>query len=164
MLSKLAFAKTLSRYLCGLAVLFSAAVANADVAMVHGDELQELLDQGVAIIDVRRQDEWLASGVVENSHLLTFFDEKGRYDIEDWLAKLHEIVDKDEPFILICEAGIRTGRISKFLDTKLGYTNVYDVAGGIRMWINADRNVVSVDPGDDETSEVQVSNQLSQSQ
>ena len=138
--------QTVKKTLAALFLIIVAAVcagtANADVTRIYGEELQKMLDQGVPIIDVRRRDEWRASGVIEYSHLLTFFDEMGRYDIEKWLSELHKIVKKGEPFILICEAGIRTGSIASFLDGKLNYTNVYDVAGGIRMWIDDGGNVV----------------------
>ena len=122
--------------------LLAGGISQADVTLVEGDGLQSLLDQGMPIIDVRRPDEWQSSGVVENSHLLTFFDERGNYDVEKWIADLHEIVEPGEPFILICEAGIRTGRIAAFLDKTLDYENVHDVNGGIRQWINNGRTVV----------------------
>jgi len=121
---------------------FFIGISQADVTLVQGDSLQSLLDEGMPIIDVRRPDEWQSSGVVQDSHLLTFFDERGNYDVDKWIADLHKIVEPGEPFILICEAGIRTGSIAKFLDKKLDYEKVHDVKGGIRQWINNGRTVV----------------------
>ncbi len=140
--------KTFVGLIFALSVVFFASSATADVTRIYGEELQEMLNQGIPVIDVRRKDEWLSSGVIEGSHMLTFFDEKGRYDIQDWLTKLHKIVDKGQPFILICEAGIRTSSIARFLDSNLEYPKVYDVAGGIRMWIDNGGDVVSVSAED----------------
>ena len=72
--------------------MLAVGVSQADVTLVEGDGLQSLLDQGMPIIDVRRPDEWQSSGVVESSYLLTFFDKRGNYDVEKWIADLHEIV------------------------------------------------------------------------
>ena len=52
----------------------------------------------------------------------------------------------DQPFVLICETGGRTGVVSRFLDKKAGYTAVHDVSKGIRAWINAGRPVVTANP------------------
>ncbi len=122
--------------------LLFVGISQADVTLVQGDSLQSLLDEGMPIIDVRRPDEWQSSGVVKDSHLLTFFDERGNYDVDKWLNDLHQIVKPGEPFVLICEAGIRTASIARFLDKKLGFENVHDVKGGIRQWINNGRAVV----------------------
>jgi len=140
---------------CRIAACFGSALllfANvfADVAKVDGDALQQLIDQGVPVIDVRRSDEWATTGVLEGSHLLTFFDKQGKYDVESWLASLDKVVEKDQPFVLICAVGGRTATISRFLDTRLGYKNVYDAGGGIRRWIKSGRSVVEIDkPGID---------------
>lgn len=137
-----------STLLLSIFLLVLTSVVRADVAKVDGDQLTELLDEGMPIIDVRRPDEWKETGVVEGSHLLTFFDNKGNYNVEEWLAELHKVVAKDEPFILICAVGGRTATISKFLDTRLGYNGVHDAAGGIRRWIKSGRAVVAVDVED----------------
>jgi len=92
--------------------LLFVGISQADVTLVQGDSLQSLLDEGMPIIDVRRPDEWQSSGVVKDSHLLTFFDERGNYDVDKWLNDLHQIVKPGEPFVLICEAGIRTSKKS----------------------------------------------------
>ena len=50
---------------------------HADVIHVDSAGLQRLRTEGVTVIDVRRAEEWSKTGVIEGSHLLTFFDAKG---------------------------------------------------------------------------------------
>ena len=61
----------------------------------------ELLRQGAAIIDVRRQDEWQLTGVVAGSHPLTFFDALGNSQPDEWLQQLDQLVPVGQPLLLI---------------------------------------------------------------
>lgn len=119
--------------LCLLVVcIFATTPLKAELIDIDNKALQELLDQGVPIIDVRRADEWTDTGVVEGSHLLTFFDDKGRYDAKQWLSELEKNVDTDKPVIIICQVGGRTSIIGKWLGKQLG--TVYNVEDGIVGW------------------------------
>ena len=84
--------------------IFSLPVA-AEVININNMELRQLLEKGVPIIDIRRSEEWRQTGVVKGSHLITFFDRKGNYNINAWMAELSKIAGPDEPFILICRTG-----------------------------------------------------------
>lgn len=115
---------------------------SADVGQLTNSQLKQLLAEGVPIVDIRRADEWRSTGVVEGSHLVTFFDAKGKYNVDKWLAELDKIAKKDEPFILICRSGNRTGQVSQFLDKKLAYQKVYHLQRGIKNWIKGGDKVV----------------------
>jgi len=121
----------------GLAILLSLSAASVQAEVIHIDnkKTSELLAEGVPLIDVRMKSEWQQTGIVEGSHLLTFFDEKGNYDIKKWIADLEKIAGKDEPFMLICAVGGRTRNIGQFLDQKLGFSKVHNVDKGIVHWI-----------------------------
>ncbi len=82
------------------------------------------------IIDIRTPYEWRETGIVKGSYTLTFFDDRGNYDIEGFLNALNKIVKKDEKFALICRTGSRTGMVSNFLGNKLNY-RVVNLRGGI---------------------------------
>ena len=82
------------------------------------------------IIDIRTQGEWKETGVVKGAYPLTFFNEKGNYDIDGFLNSLNKIVKKDEKFALICRTGSRTGMVSNFLGNKLNY-HVVNLKGGM---------------------------------
>ena len=130
----------------GLALLLSlSTTVHADVTHIDNEKTSELLAEGIPLIDVRTESEWKQTGIVEGSHLLTFFDEKGNYDIKKWVADLEEIAGKDKPFMLICAVGGRTGNISQFLDQKLGFTKVHNVEKGIVQWISANKPVAAYD-------------------
>ncbi len=86
------------------------------------------------IIDIRTPQEWRETGIVRGSYTLTFFDERGHYNIESFLNELNKIVKKDEKFALICRTGSRTGVVSNFLGNKLNY-RVVNLRGGILNFI-----------------------------
>jgi rhodanese-related sulfurtransferase len=118
----------------------------ADVTEVDNASLQSLHAQGVTIIDVRRPDEWTQTGIVEGSHGITFFDAKGRYDINAWLTELSELVKPDEPFVLICARGVRSSKIAELLDKRQGYSAVHNVSNGILDWLKQGKPVVAWNP------------------
>jgi len=114
----------------------------ADVTEVDNQELEKLIASGVPVIDVRRLDEWEATGVIEGVHKLTFFDKKGRYDAQKWLAELEAIAPKGTPVVLICARGVRSKTISKLLDKRLGYSGVHNHTLGMVDWIKEGNDVV----------------------
>ena len=114
-------------------------------AQIDNAQLQELLRQGVALVDVRRPEEWQATGVVEGSHRLTFFDRNGQSDPSAWLWLLKKIVQPGDPLMLICRSGHRTGIICEFLHAETGYKTLYNVAEGIMGWLAEGLPVVKVE-------------------
>ena len=88
------------------------------------------------IIDIRTKGEWKETGIVKGSYPLTFFNEKGNYDIDGFLKSLNKIVNKDEKFALICRTGSRTGMVSNFLGKKLDY-HVINLKGGLMKLLRA---------------------------
>lgn len=118
--------------------------ARAEVTQVDNAKLAELIEAGVPVVDIRTPEEWRTTGVVEGSHLLTFFGRNGQYDAKAWLTEFRKIAGPDDPVILICETGGRTGVVSRFLDTRAGFNGIHDVSRGIRAWIDASRPTVRV--------------------
>ena len=123
-------------------VLF-ASFAFSDVIEIGNIELKSLLQKKIPLIDIRRKDEWKSTGIVENSILMTFFDKNGKAYTNEWLKELNKIAKKNDPVILICRTGRRTGIISKFLSEKVGYRLIYDVTDGITDWIKKGNTVVN---------------------
>ena len=119
--------KILKKTLVGMFFLSSSLLA--DVKHIPATPAF-IKDTKLKIIDIRTQGEWIETGIVRGSYTVTFFDERGNYDIDNFLAKLDLIVAKDEKFILICRTGSRTGMISNFLGKKLNY-DVISFKGGI---------------------------------
>jgi rhodanese-related sulfurtransferase len=120
-----------------------ASFAFSDVIEIGNIELKSLLQKKIPLIDIRRKDEWKSTGIVENSILMTFFDKNGKANTNEWLKELNKIANKNDPVILICRTGRRTGIIAKFLSEKVGYRLIYDVTDGITDWIKKGNTVVN---------------------
>ncbi len=114
-------------------------------AQIDNTQLQQLREQGVKLVDVRRPEEWQTTGVVEGSHLLTFFDHQGKSDPGSWLWQLKKFVSPGEPLMLICRTGHRTGIICEFLHAETAYKQVYNVAEGIMGWLREGLPVITVE-------------------
>jgi rhodanese-related sulfurtransferase len=90
----------------------------------------ELLDSNIPIVDIRTPGEWRETGLLKGSIPIMLFDEKGNYDLKDFLAKLNGSIDTKKPFALICRTGSRTKILAQFLSQKLGY-DVINIKSGI---------------------------------
>lgn len=45
-----------------------------------------------------------------------------------------EKIAKDKPVILHCRSGSRSANMVQYLETNFGFTNLYNLKGGIRAW------------------------------
>ena len=120
-----------------LMLLSGAGMTTGEEIDITNEELAKLAARGVPIVDVRTPPEWRTTGVVSGSHLLTFFDAKGKSDPATWLVELKKFADPNDPLVLICRTGNRTSKIAAYLDTEAGYKKVYNVQRGIKNWIAA---------------------------
>ena len=71
-----------------LFILISTGNTYAETKNIGNDEIKRLMSLGIPLIDVRRKDEWVSTGVIENSYHHTFFEKDGTYDFKDLLTKL----------------------------------------------------------------------------
>jgi rhodanese-related sulfurtransferase len=126
--------------------LLAAFAARAEVIDIDNAELAKLSAAGVAVIDIRTRPEWEETGIVPGSHLLTFFDERGKAEPAAWLNRAMAIAKPGEPVIVICRSGNRTKPVSQFLSQHAGYAKVYNVRNGIRAWAKEGRPMVSAAP------------------
>lgn len=139
----MAMKRYLHKLILGSALLFGMASASfADVDEVDNSALEALIAKGVPVVDVRRIDEWQATGVIDGAHTLTFFDKQGRYDAQKWLESLEKIAPKGTPVVLICAAGVRSKSIADLLDKKLGYSDIHNHTKGMQDWIKSNKPVV----------------------
>lgn len=128
---------------CGVGLLLTvlSACSEPPYTNVSNDELRIMLHSDVPIYDVRRPEEWVQTGVVEGSKLLTFVDAGGRVQA-DFLERFTAENRRHDPVILICRTGSRTRTLARYLVEELGYTQVYNVRSGITRWI-ANNNPVT---------------------
>lgn len=120
--------------ICALLVSATIVYAN-EVHDVDNQELIKHIGQGVPVIDVRTTAEWKKTGIVEGSHLIMFYDEQGKYNLDTWLADVAEVADKNDPVVLICHSGGRSKQLANYLVKVVGYENVYNVKKGIVSWM-----------------------------
>lgn len=107
---------------------------------IDNAKLKELMDQGVAIVDIRLEEEWLQTGIVKGSKTITFFDRMGRINPK-FVPEFTAIVKQDQRVALICRTGSRTQAASQAVAEQLGYKNVMNVTHGITGWIAERRPV-----------------------
>ena len=103
--------------------------------LTHVWATPEFPEKNIKIIDIRTPAEWKETGIVKGSNTIMFFDERGNFNVENFLRQLDMAVKKDEQFALICRVGSRTGMVSEFLSEKLGY-KVINLKGGIMKMIH----------------------------
>ena len=117
--------------------LFFAALF-ADLKEVDNTQLAEMKEKGVVVIDIRTLGEWKEYGIIEDAKLITFFDEKGNYDMTKWLSEFSNVVkDKNQTFVIYCAHANRTKMLGNFLSKQLGYKDVYELTGGINYgWLD----------------------------
>ena len=128
-----------------LLALTLGACAKPPYINVDNVELKTLIAQGVPVYDVRRVEEWRATGVMEGSRALTYVDAAGRRNPQ-FLTRFTAEVGKNDPVVLICRTGNRTDKLARELMEKHGYTRVYNVRDGITRWIGTSNAVVKPQP------------------
>lgn len=91
--------------------------------------------QQALIVDIRTNAEWQASGVIPDSLKLQAFDSSGKFDQTQWLADLKKAQSSpDQPVILVCRSGNRSGKVGELLTKQLGLNNIYHISQGIESW------------------------------
>lgn len=91
-------------------------------------------DGSLLIVDVRRPEEWAETGTAPGAARITLQD-------TDFLDRLNEAAagNKDAALAFICRSGQRSGSAAEQA-AAAGYTNAYNVTGGMSMaggWIDA---------------------------
>ena len=122
--------------------LFVVIESQSKVLNLTADELLKAQEKGTVIIDIRTPEEWAEVGTVPNAHRIMFFDQKRRPKTNQFMAEFKKLItSKEQPFVLVCRTGSRTGRVTKFLDQKLGYKNGAHLEHGMKQWIKENRAV-----------------------
>ena len=116
----------MKKIVLGILVFSAFLFAEVQHIMVTPD----FLEKEIPVIDIRTPGEWKQTGIVKGAHAIMFFDERGGYNVDAFLAELNKVIKKDQPFALICRTGSRTAMISDFLDKELGY-KVINLQGGM---------------------------------
>lgn len=124
-------------------LLITIKLAYAETIDVNNEQIIELSNANIPIVDVRRSSEWEQTGVIPNSILLTFFDEKGNYNYHQWYEKLRLEIDESKPIILICRSGKRSKIIAQMMNENFDHV-IYNAKRGIISWV--DEKLITVKP------------------
>ncbi|MFK7744900.1 MAG: rhodanese-like domain-containing protein [Roseobacter sp.] len=140
--------------LCGAGIVTGGAVAaqwynilaeNGDATLSPPDVHKAAKAGDIVLIDIRRPDEWVRTGVGEGAYAL----DMRRQDFEAELLKLNG-GDTSRPVALICARGVRSRRMSERL-AAAGFTRIIDVPEGMLGsgagpgWLKRGLPVVSVE-------------------
>ena len=115
-------------------------VSFANVIDVDNTQLKKLLKEDISIVDIRTINEWNHTGVIPNSLLITFFDEKGNYDLDQWHEKLLENSSYNKDLIIICRSGRRSKIAAEIISKNFGI-NVFNAKYGIMSWIQSNEAI-----------------------
>jgi len=99
------------------------------------EDLIKAREDGVIIIDIRREDEWQETGIIPGAEMVTAFDASGRVHPE-FLDSFRSVVPgPDTPVMLYCRSGNRTNNLGNALIEQLGFSDVTHLTDGITGWL-----------------------------
>ncbi|WP_046756256.1 rhodanese-like domain-containing protein [Kordia jejudonensis] len=137
------------KYLLSFIIVFAFAFANGQTALdsllqkenqqsIPYITVEELVKkENIILLDSREKIEFETSHI-ENA-ICVGYDKFKLKKIKKLLPK-----DKSKPIVVYCSLGIRSEDVAEKLK-KAGYTNVYNLYGGIFEWKNQDNPVVDND-------------------
>ena len=117
----------------------------AEIYEVNNEKIKMLLGNNVPLIDIRTEGEWNETGIINNSYLLTFFDNEGNYDFKKWMIEVGEIADENGPVIIMCRSGRRSRIVSNMIIKENNEYLIYHATNGIKSWIESSNRTVKSD-------------------
>lgn len=110
------------------------------------DELLSAQKDGVIIIDIRREEEWQETGLIEGSLTITAFQSNGSLHPEFRDKFFAAVENPDTPILIYCRSGNRTTSLGNALIDQLGFSNVSHLTDGIIGWQEVGKNTISYQP------------------
>ena len=117
----------------------------AEIYEVNNEKIKILLESSVPLIDIRTEGEWNETGVINSSHLLTFFEKDGNYNYKKWMIEVEEIADENGPVIIMCRSGRRSRIVSNMIIKENSEYLIYHATNGIKSWIESSNRTVKAD-------------------
>ena len=128
-----------------LSFLLNSTQLFAELYEVNNEKIKMLLRNSVPLIDIRTEGEWRETGIINNSYLLTFFDNEGNYDFKKWMIEVGEIADENGPVIIMCRSGRRSRIVSNMIIKENNEYLIYHATDGIKSWIESSNRTVKSD-------------------
>ena len=119
-------------------LVFDIELLDVQMPIVLGQstptEFIELQKDGYIVIDIRREEEWIETGIIEGAETITAFTESGQLH-KDFQEKFFSLAKGPEtPILLYCRTGNRTEMLGNALIDQVGLKNVYHLTDGIVEW------------------------------
>ena len=124
-----------------LLFIFSIKFVNAEVIDIDNSQLKNLIEKDINIIDVRTQNEWKSTGIIEGSILISLLDKKNKFIFENWYENFNKKISKNESVIFVCALGVRSKYISNLINKKKPDLKIYNLKKGINDWIRSGNKI-----------------------
>ena len=109
------------------------------LSQMSPEELTAAQADGAVIIDIRREEEWAETGIIEGAETITAFTKAGRLH-PDFQQKFMSVAPSlDTPIVLYCRTGNRTTSLGNALVNQLGYSQLSHLSKGIKGWTESGR-------------------------
>ena len=116
-----------------------AVSAPLTLGKASAEELLIAQADGAVIIDIRREEEWAETGIIDGAHTITAFTKTGRIHPEFQQKFMSVALSLDTPIVLYCRTGNRTTSLGTALVNQLGYSRLSHLSKGIKGWIDDGR-------------------------
>ena len=106
---------------------YNAGLPIESLKLISANDLKSMLDrkEDITVLDVRKQNEWDAGHIEGAVHIF----------VGHLVDKISQI-PREKATVVHCSAGYRSGLAASIL-LRAGYVKVYNVAGGINVWISS---------------------------
>ena len=121
--------------------IFFIRFVNAEVIDIDNSELKNLIEKDINIIDVRTQNEWKSTGIIEGSILISLLDKKNKFIFENWYQDFNKKISKNKSVIFVCALGVRSKYISNLINKKKPDLKIYNLKKGINDWIRSGNKI-----------------------
>ena len=131
-------------------LIFDIELLDVQMPVVLGQstpaEFIELQKDGYIVIDIRREEEWIETGIIEGAETITAFTESGQLH-KDFQEKFFSLAKGPEtPILLYCRTGNRTEMLGNALIDQVGLKNVYHLTDGIVEWKKSGNKTTNYTP------------------
>ena len=101
---------------------------------INIEQMVNLLSDNAILIDIRREEEWKETGIIEGSITSTLFNKNGTANLTQFLSDVKKSTTADQTILLICKTGRRTKVATQYMLENTEFKNVFRVSGGITKW------------------------------
>ena len=116
-------------------------VLNPNYKTIDSEKLEKLIKENAVALDIRLDNQWKKTGVIEGSFQETAFDINGKFNVYlmDKVRALAGSESQEVELIFISHDGKTAEILGNAFAEDLGFTNVYVLDGGIQSWINSNK-------------------------